>query len=141
MRTRTAGLLGAVLAVGFVAAACGKSEAGGTITLDGQKANDHGTTDLSGESSVELEMDNDGTDYYFSPTLLQGTAGQQITVELSNEGSVEHNFTIADQGVDQDVQPDGKAEVTVTFPSSGTLLFMCKYHAEQYDMRGALEVS
>jgi plastocyanin len=139
MRTRIVSLLAVVLALALVATACSRSgneSEGGTTTIAGQKANDHGTKEVSGESSVELEQDN----FYFEPTVLKGTPGQKLTIELSNEGSALHNFSIPDQSIDQDVQPDTKGEVTVTFPDSGTLVFFCKYHQSQ-GMVGALEVS
>jgi plastocyanin len=123
-----------LLAVGLVAAACGGSEEGGTISLDGESANDHGTEDVSGETALELELD----DFYFAPTVLTGTAGQELALELTNEGGEEHNFSLPDQTIDQDVEPDGSAQVTVTFPDSGTLVFICKYHDGQ-GMRGALQ--
>jgi plastocyanin len=139
MRTRVLSWLAVVLVLALVATACGKSGnggGGGTTTIAGQKANDHGTKDVSGESSLELEQDN----FYFSPTILKGNAGEKLTLELSNEGSALHNFSITDQGIDQDVPSGQKAEVTVTFPQSGTLVFFCKYHQTQ-GMVGALEVS
>jgi plastocyanin len=117
------------------------SEGGGkTITLDGQPANDHGSQDVSGKSDISLELDNEGNEYYFSPTVLKGTAGQQVTIELENQGDTEHNFTLSDQGVNQNVDPGKKVEVTVTFPNSGTLVFACAFHAA-LGMRGALEVA
>ena len=115
-------------------------EGGKTITLDGQTANDHGTKDVSGQSDISVELDNEGNEYYFDPTVLKGTAGQKVTIELENEGDTEHNFTLADQGVNQNVDPGKKVEVTVTFPSSGTLVFECAFHAA-LGMRGALEVA
>ncbi len=137
MRTRILGVLAVVLILASVATACSKKEnESKTITIAGQKANDHGTQEVSGESSLELEQDN----FYFEPTVLKGTPGQKLTIELSNEGSALHNFSIPDQSIDQDVQPDAKGEVTVTFPDSGTLVFFCKYHQSQ-GMVGALEVS
>ena len=139
MGTRVARSLGLVLVLALVATACSKSgneSEGGTTTIAGQKANDHGMKDVSGESSVELEQDN----FYFEPTILKGSPGQKLTIELSNEGSALHNFSIPDQSIDQDVQPDTKGEATVTLPDSGTLVFFCKYHQSR-GMVGALEVS
>ena len=137
MRTSSS-LFAVVLVLALAATACGKENAGsgGTITIAGQEANDHGTKEISGESSLELEQDN----YYFEPTILKGTAGQKITLELSNEGSALHNFSITDQGIDEDVPSEEKAEVTLTFPQSGTLVFFCKYHQTR-GMVGALEVA
>jgi plastocyanin len=140
MRKRVLSSLAVVLVLAVMATACGKENenegGGGTTTIAGQKANDHGTKDVSGETSAELEQDN----FYFEPTILKGTPGQKLTIELSNEGSALHNFSIPDQSIDQDVQPDTKGEVAVTFPDSGTLVFFCKYHQSQ-GMVGALEVS
>src|SRR5262245_65889460 len=119
MRVRTDTLLALVVTAGLVATACSKSESeeaeGGTITVARMSANDHGTKDVSGESELDLELD----DFYFEPTLLTGTAGQTVTIELENEGDAEHNFSLPDQAVDQDVESGEKAEVEVTFPDSG----------------------
>ena len=84
-------------------AACGgssgddESEEGGSTTIAGMKAELHGTKDVSGETGkVEIEMDDD----YFEPTILKGTPGQTVTLELKNEGNNPHTLTISDQGVD-----------------------------------------
>jgi len=141
MRGKLAVLGLLAVALVLVAAACGggkkeSTEEGGTTTISGQASNDHGTKDVSGMSSVDVEQD----DFYFEPTVLKGSPGQKITIELENEGNVEHNFSISDQGVDQDVDAGEKAEVDVTFPQSGTISFFCKYHRSQ-GMAGGLEVS
>lgn len=135
MRSRKVALVALMLALGLVAAGCGGDEEGGTVRLDGENANDHGSEDVSGQDELSLELD----DFYFEPTVLTGEAGQQLTLELENEGDAEHNFSLPDQSIDQDVESGESASVTVTFPASGTLGFFCKYHEGQ-GMRGALEV-
>ncbi|HEV8603380.1 MAG TPA: cupredoxin domain-containing protein [Gaiellaceae bacterium] len=126
----------------LAAVACGggstKGEAneGGMTTIAGLEASDHGTKDVSGESEVDVELD----DNYFDPTVLKGDPGQKVKLELENEGKTEHNLTIAELSLDQDVAPGEKAEVAVTFPQSGTLSFFCKYH-KSLGMAGALEAS
>ena len=115
----------------------GEESEGGKKMIAGVEANDHGEKDVSGETGkVEIELDDD----YFEPTVLKGTPGQKVTLELKNEGNAEHNITIKDQNVDQDVEPADEAEVEVTFPQSGELSFVCKYH-ESAGMAGALVVS
>jgi plastocyanin len=108
---------------------------GGQITIGSDNANDHGTKDISGQDEVSVELD----DFYFEPTILQGTAGQQVKLELENEGDALHNFTLEDQSIDQDVQSGSSESVTVTLPQSGMLEFFCKYHRGQ-GMVGALSV-
>jgi plastocyanin len=127
------------------AAACGgggygggdKSEEGGTTTIGGVQAESHGTKDVSSETGkVEIEM----YDNYFEPTILKGKPGQKVTIELKNEGKAAHTFTVSEQSVDQEVQPGDEAEADITFPQSGELTFICKFHKSS-GMVGALEAS
>jgi plastocyanin len=132
------------IAVGIVSmvlvVSCGgndeESSEGGTTTIGDVAANDHGTKDVSGESKVEVELDDD----YFEPTVLEGKPGERVTLELKNEGGSEHNLTIDEFQIDQDVEPGDEAEVEVTFPDSGTLTFFCKYHRGQ-GMAGAFRTA
>jgi plastocyanin len=132
---RLPGLAVLLLVVLLVGAACSSSDEepqggasgdseGGQITINGDKANGHGSADVAGKDETELEAD----DFYFEPTTLEGQAGQTLKLELKNEGSAEHNFSIDDQNIDQDIEAGEDAEVTVTFPDSGILEFYCKYH-------------
>lgn len=144
MRGRRTAWLTLILTALLVAAACGnggeeseeaETEEGGTISVGGLDANDHGSADVAGESRVELEAD----DFYFEPTVLSGEAGQTLTVEVVNEGDATHTFTLEDQGVDVELDPGQSGEAEVTFPDSGALVFICRFHSGQ-GMRGALSV-
>jgi plastocyanin len=144
MKHRVLGVFSLLLALTLVAAACSKSSTptseggssgGGTITLNGKTANNHGTKDVSGGGKEEVEVD----DFYFNPTVFTAHPGDKLTLTLSNESNTLHNFSVSEQSIDQDIQLDGKVTVTVTFPSSGTVVFFCKYH-ESKGMVGGLEV-
>ena len=137
----------AFLAVAFLvllAAGCGGSSSGssssesggggGKKTIAGVPANDHGSKNVSSEAEVELD------DFYFEPTVIQGKAGQKVTLELKNEGKVEHSFTIDSQGVDKTLSPGADTKVTVTIPASGSVSFYCKFHRST-GMAGALAVA
>lgn len=106
-----------------------------TLALGAAACGGGGGGSGGGSSSKEVELD----DYYFQPKTIGGDAGQKITLELKNEGSTEHNFTLSDQGVDQDVEEGETAKVTVTVPQSGSLRFYCKYHRSM-GMTGTLKV-
>lgn len=128
----------------LTAAACGgdsnggdESE-GGKTPIAGVEANNHGQEDVFGETAGKVEIELD--DYYFKPTVLNGRPGQKITLELKNEGSVEHNITVPTQDVDRNVEPAEEAEVEVTFPPSGQIGFQCKFH-DDVGMAGGLAVS
>jgi plastocyanin len=88
---------------------------------------------VSKETEVELD------DYYFKPTVIQGKAGQKVTLELKNEGKVEHSFVIDSQNIDKTLSPGQDAKVTVTIPASGAVSFYCKFHKSE-GMAGALAV-
>jgi plastocyanin len=101
---------------------------GGKITIGTDLANDHGSADASGMSSLEVELDDEGTQFYFKPTVITGTPGESLTLDLTNDGSALHNFSLTEQSIDTDVQPGGTGSVTVTIPQSGFVEFFCKYH-------------
>lgn len=132
MRRRFAVALTMILSVSV---ACGGEEEG-TIQIGGQSANDHGTEEVSGESSVEFELD----DFYFEPTVMQGEAGQSLTLEAFNEGDEAHTFTSDELGVDQELAPGDEMSIDITFPDSGQVVFICRFHDSQ-GMRGAIEVA
>jgi plastocyanin len=106
---------------------------GGQKTIAGVQANDHGTKAVEDSGKTEVELD----DFYFKPTVLEGKAGEKVTLELKNEGNTEHSFTIDSQGIDKDIQPGDEVEVTVTIPKSGVVSFYCKFHKSS-GMAGAL---
>jgi plastocyanin len=143
----------AVVALVLIAAGCGSSSSsssggggttteesggggGGQKTIAGVNANDHGMKAVEDSGKTEVEMD----DYYFEPTVLEGKPGEKVTLELKNEGSTTHTFTIDSQGVDQELGPSEEAEVDVTIPKSGMVSFYCKFHKSQ-GMAGALAVT
>ena len=148
-RGRTAATLALALTLGSVAAACGEEptirggqgqpggdDAAGGAAFDISQVEDHGAADLSGQSETSLELD----DFYFEPTVLMGEPGQTLSIELENEGQAPHTFTIESADIDEELQPGDKVETDVTFPDSGALTFICRFHAGQ-GMQGALSVS
>ena len=70
------------------------------------------------------------------PSSLRGVA----TIALSNTGEAPHTFTIKDQDIDEELQPGDEIEVTVTFPDSGSVKFICRFHAGG-GMEGSLTVT
>lgn len=108
----------------------------GKKTIAGVQANNHGTKTVSSSGKTEVELD----DFYFEPTVLEGKAGQKVTLELKNEGKTEHTFTIDSEKIDKELQPGDETEVTVTIPKSGVVSFYCKFHKSS-GMAGAVAVS
>jgi len=107
------------------------SGSGGQGLVAGVRANNHGTKTVSDETKVELD------DYYFEPTVLKGKPGQRVTLELENEGKIDHNFSLPSQGIDKNVAPGEETKVMVNIPNSGVVSFFCKFH-KSMGMAGAL---
>lgn len=81
--------------------------------------------DVTGLAELHLEAD----EYYFEPALLRGTPGQKLKLEIENESSTVHSFTIPEQKLDMDIPPKGKVVVEVTFSPSGVVRFFCRFHS------------
>jgi plastocyanin len=90
---------------------------------------------LTGKAELKLEQD----DFYFNPTVITGTTGQTLKIEVDNEGSVQHTFTIDDQSIDVAIDAGKDATVDVTFPDSGIVEFSCRFHHGS-GMAGELKV-
>lgn len=133
-------LLPAVLALAVVAASCGpepdpgpRPQAPGTVLLEGEAATDRGSVDVAEGQDVELEAG----DFYFEPTVWLGGPGATALVRITNATQTQHNITLSDLGIDEEIGPGQTVEVELTFPSSGTTVFFCSYHRDR-GMLGAL---
>jgi plastocyanin len=123
---------------GSSASSTTKAAAKAPVSLSGT-VNNKGTKDISADGAtakIEVEADN----FYFEPTFIKAAANQKVTVELKNEGSVAHTFTLDALNIDKEVQPGQSAEVEVTAPASGDAAFYCRFHKDN-GMQGALFIS
>ena len=113
-----------MLTAGLVPALAG---CGGTVT----------TSSGAGSESASVEA----RDFEFSPTTLTLPTNATVNLTVKNAGSVHHNFTIKELGVNKDVETPGKAE-TVTFSTKtdATYTFYCEYHRDSKGMKGTLTV-
>ena len=127
-------ILAALLSIAHsLMALSAEQSVGRSITLGDLTFSTHGTKDVKGQGDLDLEADN----YYFAPTFLRGTPGQKLKVEIENESSTLHNFSIPDQHLDVDIPRKGKVAVEITFPPSGVVYFFCKFHSAR-GMNGEL---
>ena len=120
----TARLTAMMLTASVVPALAG---CGGTVT----------TSSGPGSESATVEA----RDFEFSPTTLTLPTNVTVNLTVKNAGSVHHNFTIKELGVNKDAENPGKSE-TVTFTTRGdaTYVFYCEYHRDSKGMKGTLTV-
>ncbi len=93
-------------------------------TLGAVKFADRGTASVAGKSELAVAIE----DFAFMPTFVQGTAGQRVMLQLTNDTSTPHNLSIPAQQIDHAVPAKSKGSIEVTIPQSGVLLFFCKFH-------------
>jgi plastocyanin len=140
--------LGAVIiaSVLVTATACTSSSSTTTPPVPGSSTSAGSTTesssgggtsaDVSGKTTFDMTAQN----FSFTPATLVGTAGQSLQIRVTNTGSVPHNFSITSQNLDILINPGQEQEFDVTFPSSGSVQFFCKFHKVSNNMVGQLTV-
>ena len=85
-------------------------------------------------SGTSIEID--AGDFFFDPTCLTTSSPGRITVTVTNTGNALHNFTVEEQGIDEDVQVGESITVKVQVGATGSVPFLCKYHVGS-GMQGA----
>jgi plastocyanin len=146
MRNRTI-IVAGLLALGIVATACTTSStssaAASPSSSSGQSTTPSPTppspappANVVGKKTFTI----DAEDFFFSPNVLTGSAGQQLTLTIDNQGAATHTFTIASEHIDVTLAPGTQQTVKVTFPNSGSTEFLCRFH-ESMGMTGELQVA
>jgi plastocyanin len=134
---RRGSAIGALLvATIFIVTACSSSTSSAAGGGSSSSSQSQAPANVSGKSSTKMSAQN----YFFSPSTLDGTAGQKLIITLDNEGSVPHNFSIDDQNISVTLQPGTGQDIEVTFPQSGSVQFYCAFH-QANGMVGQLEVT
>jgi len=90
----------------------------------------------SSGSSHEVEL----YDNYFQPKTISGKPGSTVKLELKNEGTAEHTFTVDAQKIDKELTAGKDSTVSVKIPASGSVQFYCKYH-KSLGMTGTIKAS
>jgi len=78
----------------------------------------------SGGNAVSLDAQSS----QFMPATITAKAGDKITVTIHNKDGYEHNFSVSELSVSQDVEKGDTKSVTFTASGTTNLQFFCKYH-------------
>lgn len=127
MRRRFAALA-VVLLSGLVLAGCGSDDNGGTVA----------TPEDSSSSAKKVKIT--AADVSFDPTEIPLTAGEDVQFVIANSGELEHNLTVKDLGIDEDVDGGKTAEAPAARAlKAGSYQYHCEYHPDQ--MVGTITVT
>jgi plastocyanin len=135
-RRMVLGVLAGVLAL--AAAGCGGDDGSASATTAAPATTSApATTAAGGGGENELKLTAQGTAW--DTTSLEMASGADVNVEVTNQDSIEHNFTFAEANANQDVEGGEDVTVTFTAPAAGSYEFLCKYHPSV--MRGTVTVT
>jgi plastocyanin len=141
MRARGGLVVGVLVGVlALAAAGCGGGDDDGgsaSATTAAPETTAVPETTAGGGGENEFKLTASGTAW--DTTSLDMTAGAEVSVEVTNQDSIEHNFTFAEAKADQDVEGGEDATATFTAPAAGSYEFFCKYHPQA--MRGTVTVT
>ena len=129
LRKRRFWLGGLLVAIVLTLAACGGGGDGG------------GTEPTTSAPPAGETLSVTATEFAFDPNALTASADTDVTISLTDAGTVEHDFTIDEAGVKIAVKPGETGSATVNL-SAGTYTFYCAVpgHREA-GMEGTLTVS
>ena len=141
MRARGGMVVGVLVGVlALAATGCGGGDDDGeaaSATTAAPATTSAPATTAGGGGGDELQLTASGTAW--DTTSLDMTAGAEVSVEVTNQDSIEHNFTFAEANADQDVEGGEDATATFTAPAAGSYEFFCKYHPSA--MKGTVTVT
>ena len=93
----------------------------GPVTVSGDPPDVEATAE---GASIEITVG----DSWFAPAFVHATPGATLHVTLENVGSMVHTFTISALGINEVLDPGGRATVEVAVPEAGSLVAFCRYH-------------
>jgi plastocyanin len=142
-RAYSSGVLSVGVLVGVLALAatgCGGGDDDGgaaSATTAAPATTSAPATTAGGGGGDELQLTASGTAW--DTTSLDMTAGAEVSVEVDNQDSVQHNFTFAEAQADMDIPANENATASFTAPAAGTYDFLCKFHPSA--MKGTVTVT
>ena len=131
MRIRSVIVTLALAPVAILPAACGDEEDVGRVTDPSASR----TAEPVETVNAEIEVG----DFFFEPAVIEATLGDDIAVDLTNQGVADHTFTITQFVVDEKLLHGGDGNVTFTPDEAGEFTFFCRYHPGQ--MQGSLSIT
>ena len=64
-------------------------------------------------------------DFAFDPSEIRAKAGQKVTLRITNNGSLSHNYTITELDEKANVGSGSTEDLEITFPEPGRYQFLC----------------
>ena len=76
-------------------------------------------------------------DFFFNPETIEVVAGQEVVLQVRNNGKYPHTLTMEGSDVDLVLSPGEEGEARLLITQPGEYRLYCRYHAQ---MEGTLKV-
>ena len=96
-----------------------------------------GSKQTEAPETVDVEMTIE--DFSFDPAVIDIDLGDEIFVELANDGEVTHTFTASEFFVDETLESGQDVDVSFTPNEPGEFTFFCRIHPDK--MQGSIRVA
>ena len=77
----------------------------------------------SGPSIKELQLS--AQDIQWDQTEINANAGQEITLTITNDGTLDHNFNLEEYGIGVEIPPGDSQVVTFLADETGSFEYYC----------------
>ena len=133
------GVLVGVLALAAAGCGGGDDSGGASATTAAPETTSapETTAAAGGGGEDELQLTASGTAW--NTTSLEMAAGAQVSIEVDNQDTMQHNFTFEAAQADVDIPDNEDATVSITAPAAGSYEFFCKFHPTA--MKGTVTVT
>jgi plastocyanin len=84
------------------------------------------------------ELPPKAVNFEWKPGNLLLAAGQQVTLKIANDDTMQHNFTFKPVKAAKNLPVEATTSIAFTAPKPGSYRFYCKYHLQM--MQGAITV-
>jgi plastocyanin len=84
------------------------------------------------------ELPPKAVNFEWKPGNLLLAAGQAVTLKITNQDTMQHNFTFKPVKVAKNLPVGATTTLSFSAPKPGSYLFYCKYHLQM--MQGAITV-
>ncbi|HUY70230.1 MAG TPA: cupredoxin domain-containing protein [Candidatus Baltobacteraceae bacterium] len=123
------------LAYGKIGSSGGSPYGSGSTTVAAAPA--------SGGASLSLQLSNAQGQFVITPNVITVKAGESVTINVTNDGTMVHSFVIPDISVSApDLSPGQSAVLTFTAPAAGNYTYYCPVDSHKtLGMVGTLVVS
>jgi len=96
-------------------------------------------SDQPGEQGETVDIEMTIEDFSFDPSVIDIDLGDEISLELANDGDATHTFTVSEFLVEEELASGEDADLSFTPNEPGEFTFFCRFHPDE--MQGTIRIA